>query len=141
MMRRSVAGPFKATSLGSGAWQLTAVPAGAEILLRGAPADAPEWLRDPRLDALDIEWRADAVRLTSVAGGRARSLTVDSAVIHEPAKGLYEALPLAGFDAGARRFWKRIFRLMRLPGGRFLLGVFARRARSAAAPKAGPTVP
>jgi hypothetical protein len=139
MLRRSLAGPFKATSPGTGAWQLTALPAGAEILLRGAPADAPEWLTDARLDALDIEWRADGVRLTLSAGGRARLLTADSAVIHEPAKGLYEALPLAGFDAGARRFWKRIFRLMRLPGGRFLLGLFARRARSAA-PNAGPTV-
>jgi hypothetical protein len=89
---------------------------------------------------LDIEWRADGVRLTSSAGGRVRLLTVDGAVIHEPAKALYEALPLAGFDAGARRFWKRIFRLMRLPGGRFLLGLFARRARSAAA-NAGPNVP
>jgi hypothetical protein len=140
MTRTSVAGPFKATSLGSGAWQLTALPAGAEILVRGVPADAPEWLTDARLDVLDIEWRADGVRLTSSAGGRVRLLTVDGAVIHEPAKDLYEALPLAGFDAGARRFWKRIFRLMRLPGGRFLLGLFARRARSAAA-NAGPNVP
>ena len=101
-------------------------------------------LSDPAVDPVfeagkGVERRADGVRLTLSAGGRARLLTADSAVIHEPAKGLYEALPLAGFDAGARRFWKRIFRLMRLPGGRFLLGLFARRARSAA-PNAGPTV-
>jgi len=140
MMRRSVAGPFRATSRGTGAWHLTAQPAGAEILLRGAPADAAEWLADARVDALDIEWRGDGVRLAVSAGGRVRALTVDSAVVHEPAARLYEALPLAGFDAAARRFWKRIFRLLRLPGGRFLLRLYARRRARSAASKTGPTV-
>jgi hypothetical protein len=43
---------------------------------------------------------------------------------------LYEALPLAGFDATARRFWRRVFLLVRLPGGRYLLRLIAQRKRS-----------
>jgi hypothetical protein len=38
---------------------------------------------------------------------------------------LYEALPLARFDAKARRFWGRVFWLVRMPGGRSLLKYFA----------------
>jgi hypothetical protein len=38
-------------------------------------------------------------------------------------------LPLVSFDDKARRFWRRVFRLVRIPGGRHLLGVLARRNR------------
>jgi hypothetical protein len=41
--------------------------------------------------------------------------------VHEPLQDLYEGLPLASIDADARRFWRRVFRLVRLPGGRYLL--------------------
>jgi hypothetical protein len=36
---------------------------------------------------------------------------------------------LAEFDAGARVFWKRVFRLLRIPGGRYLLGWITRRGQ------------
>jgi hypothetical protein len=36
---------------------------------------------------------------------------------------LYESLPLVSIDADARRFWRRVFRLVRIPGGRFLLKI------------------
>jgi len=36
---------------------------------------------------------------------------------------LYAALPLAQFDRRARRFWRRVFLLVRIPGGRSLLGM------------------
>ncbi len=34
---------------------------------------------------------------------------------------LYDSLPLVKFDADARRFWRRVFGLVRIPGGRYLL--------------------
>jgi hypothetical protein len=39
---------------------------------------------------------------------------------------LYESLPLVSIDANARRFWRRVFRLVRIPGGRFLLKLLTR---------------
>jgi hypothetical protein len=54
---------------------------------------------------------------------------VRGAIVHEPLPKLYAELPLAGFDERARRFWRRVFRLVRIPGGRHLLGVLARRPR------------
>jgi hypothetical protein len=38
-------------------------------------------------------------------------------------------LPLASIDADARRFWRRVFRLVRIPGGRYLLKVLTRARR------------
>jgi hypothetical protein len=37
---------------------------------------------------------------------------------------------LADFDARARRFWRRVFVLVRIPGGRRLLGMLARASRN-----------
>ena len=37
-----------------------------------------------------------------------------------------DILPLAQFDQKAKRFWGRVFRLMRIPGGRYLLRFLAR---------------
>jgi hypothetical protein len=53
----------------------------------------------------------------------------DSVFIHTPKTRLYENLPLASFDRDAQRFWKRVFRLIRIPGGRLLLGAITRRRR------------
>ena len=97
--------------------------------MRGADADASDLLGPPRIAKIALEWRGDAVSVTVSGAQGTRLLSVSSAFIHEPQPGLYEKLPLAGFDAGARRFWRRIFRLMRIPGGRFLLGVVSRARR------------
>jgi len=78
---------------------------------------------------LDIEWHADEAVLRFTSAGQARTLELQSAIVHEPVPRLYDALPLADFDAKARRFWSRVFRLVRIPGGRFLLGALARRSR------------
>jgi len=56
-------------------------------------------------------------------------LKTRNAIIHEPLTRLYEGLPLASFDPAARRFWRRVFRLVRIPGGRHLLRFIARRSR------------
>jgi hypothetical protein len=52
-----------------------------------------------------------------------------AAIVHEPARNLYAALPLAEFDGRARRFWRRVFLLVRIPGGRSLLGILAHASR------------
>jgi hypothetical protein len=54
---------------------------------------------------------------------------VQSAIVHQPLARLYDGLPLAEFDSKTRRFWGRVFTLVRIPGGRHLLGVLARRSR------------
>jgi hypothetical protein len=78
-----------------------------------------------------VEWVADGVRVALGTGPGARQLTARSAVVHLPLAHLYEALPLAGFDDQAQRFWRRVFRLLRLPGGRFLLRLLTRGRRAA----------
>ena len=142
MMQQTLSGPFSARHLGSGAWQLTTgAPAGPEIFLRGASPDPPELLLDASIATLGVEWRVDGVRLALSGAKGVRYLTADSAIIHEPNMHLYEALPLAAFDSDAKRFWKRVFRLMRIPGGRFLLRFLARARRGKAVRDNDPSGP
>jgi hypothetical protein len=128
-MQKTVSGPFTVRNLGAGSWQLR-TQTGIEVQLRGAGAAAPEILQEPGLDALVLEWSTNTVRVTSRGARGARRLASRSAWVHESLPRLYETLPLASFDAGAQRFWRRIFRLMRIPGGRYLLRFIARRGRS-----------
>jgi len=128
--RRSVNGRFMARDLGSGVWRLsTDTPGGPEIHLAGVQeegADTPS-----RAAEVEIDWRPDGVILTLTSADTDRRLRARHAVIHEPLTRLYERLPLERFDEAARRFWMRIFRLVRIPGGSQLLGLIARRARGA----------
>jgi hypothetical protein len=127
MIQQTLSGPFAARHLGNGVWQLTTgAPAGPEIFLRGPRPDEPKFLLDMSITTLGVEWRVDGVRLALSGPNGVRYLTAGSAIIHEPKVHLYEALPLAAFDSDAKRFWKRVFRLMRIPGGRFLLRFLAR---------------
>ncbi|MGA2189644.1 MAG: hypothetical protein ABSH33_14015 [Steroidobacteraceae bacterium] len=130
MVQQSVAGPFYARHLGSGVWQLTTgVPAGPEIFLCGARPDEPGLLSGESITALGVEWRADGVRVALSGAHGVRHLSAGSAIVHEPAPRLYEAVPLAVLDAEAKRFWRRVFWLMRIPGGRLLLRFLARGGR------------
>jgi hypothetical protein len=129
-MRRTVRGKFTGRDLGSGAWHLTTGAAcGPEIYLTGAEPNAAQALRGANLSAVDVEWGNDEVLLTVIFAESTRSLKVRHAIIHEPLPRLYDGLALESFDTSARRFWRRIFRLVRVPGGRHLLGLIARRAR------------
>ena len=130
-MSYSVAGPFAAIDVGGGAWRLSgAAPAGVEILLRGASAGAAQVFADAaRIDCIDLEWNRDIVIVRLTRAGAVTALLAHSAIVHEPQQDLYRCLPLAEFDAGAQTFWNRVFRLMRFPGGRFLLGLMSRRGR------------
>ncbi len=131
---RSTNGRFTGHALGSGVWRLsTDTPGGPEIHLVGVAAEAAETLRGAGGGAgvVEIDWRPDGVLLTLTSAGTDRCIRARHAVIHEPLARLYEDLPLERFDEAARRFWTRIFRLVRIPGGRQLLGLIARRARGA----------
>jgi hypothetical protein len=130
-MRRKLSGTFLTRDLGSGAWRLSrSEPAPADVFLRGAESGAAEAFRSPAVSDIDIEWRAEAVVLTLWAAERFRTVKAQSAIVHEPLAHLYEALPLVRLDEQARRFWRTVFRVVRIPGGRHLLGILARRTRN-----------
>jgi hypothetical protein len=129
---RSVNERFVGHDLGSGVWRLsTDTPGGPEVYLAGVEADGAETLSRAGLGAVEIDWRQDGVLLSLASAGTERIVRARHAVIHEPLTRLYERLPLERFDEAARRFWTRIFRLVRIPGGRQLLRLIARRARGA----------
>jgi hypothetical protein len=129
--RRSVNGRFKGRDLGSGVWRLSTDDDGPEIYLAGVEADGAEMLCRAGLGPLEIDWRPDGVFVALTSAGTERLIRARHAVVHEPLARLYEGLPLERFDAAARRFWARIFRLVRIPGGPQLLKLIARRARGA----------
>jgi hypothetical protein len=131
-MRRNLSGTFLPQDLGKGAWRLTRGEApDTDVFLRGAEPNATEALRGATVSDIAIEWRSDAVVLNFTSGDGLRTLQTQSAIVHEPQSQLYEVLPLASLDDKARRFWRRVFRLVRIPGGRYLLRVLARRTRDA----------
>jgi hypothetical protein len=129
MMRRTLAGPFCVSDLGGGRWHLTTRGAAAELFLRGAASGAAAALTDPNVATLEFDWHAAGVRVTTAGRHGASRFEAVSVIIHEPRPRLYQALPLAGFDQRAQRFWRRVFILMRLPGGRLLLNIIARRRK------------
>lgn len=129
-MRRNLPGAFLTQDLGEGAWRLSRTEAAPiDIFLRGTESAAAEALRSPPVRDIGIEWRAETVVLTVTSAEQPRTITAQSAIVHEPAARLYEALPLVTPDEGARRFWRRVFGLVRIPGGRHLLGILASRKR------------
>jgi hypothetical protein len=126
-LRRNLPGPFVARNIGVGSWRLACgYPLPIDVILRGAQPQAEEALLAPEAEYLDIEWYAETVVLTMTSAGRKRSINARSALLHEPLAHLYDALPLAAVDEKMRGFWRRVFRLIRIPGGRYLLGVLAR---------------
>ncbi len=133
-MRYTIPGPFAAQDLGRGLWQLTATGAAptaedpAQIYLRTAAAAAPT-LRDGGVTELELDWHREGVSATMIGTRGASRLALRTAIVHEPQSRLYEQLPLAAFDRNAMRFWKRVFMLMRIPGGRFLLKFVAKQRR------------
>jgi hypothetical protein len=130
-MRCNLPGTFLARPLGEDAWRLSRTqPESVDVFLKGVEPGAAEILRAPTLHDIDIEWRAGESVMTVTSAERRRTLRAHSAIVHEPLGHLYEALPLASLDEKARRFWRRVFRLVRIPGGRHLLGVLARSTRS-----------
>jgi hypothetical protein len=128
-MRRNFPGTFAAEDLKEGVWWRLSrgEPAPIDVFVRGTDFRAAESLRRSGIRDVDVEWRGDGVLLALTSGGRRISVGAQSVVVHEPLGRLYEGLPLVSLDDAARRFWRRVFRLVRIPGGRYLLGILARR--------------
>jgi hypothetical protein len=123
-LRRNFSGAFMPQDRGNGAWQLTrAAPHDMQVFLRDAERGAARAFGKTPIVDLGIEWHAAKVLLTFMSGNRVATVEAASAIVHEPLGHLYESLPLVSIDADARRFWRRVFRLVRIPGGRFLLRV------------------
>jgi len=123
-MRRNFSGAFMPQDRDHGAWQLTrAAPHDMQVFLRDAERGAARAFGKLPIVDLGIEWHADRVLLTFMSGDRIATVEAATAIVHEPLGHLYESLPLVSIDADARRFWRRVFRLVRIPGGRFLLRV------------------
>jgi hypothetical protein len=129
-LRRNFSGAFLPQDRGNGAWQLSRpAPHEINVFLRDAERGAQRSFGTGPLIDLGIEWHAEKVLLTFMSDDRAASVEAASAIVHEPLEHLYERLPLISIDADARRFWRRVFRLVRIPGGRYLLKLLARSRR------------
>ena len=131
-MRRNFSGAFSARGLRHGAWTLLrSGPQEAAVYVCGADFDAPLAFKSATLFDLGIEWRRGSALITLLADDKVQTVTAKDAFVHEPLPQLYDALPLASFDAAAQRFWRRVFLLVKLPGGGFLLKLLSRSKRSA----------
>jgi hypothetical protein len=129
-MRRNFSGVFSATDRGNGSWRLDSSGTHEiSIFLEKADAGAAELFSAAPIQDLRIEWIASSVLLTFAAGGRFATVKTAGVIVHEPLGSLYDVLPLARIDAHARRFWRRVFRLVRIPGGRYLLRLLTRSRR------------
>ena len=129
-MRRNFSGAFLPLDCGKGAWQLSrSEPHAAMVYLRDAEGGAAKAFGSAPIGDLGIEWHAERALLTFMSGDRVASVEAAAAIVHEPLDQLYRSLPLVSIDANARRFWRRVFRLMRFPGGRYLLRLLTRPGR------------
>jgi hypothetical protein len=129
-LRRNFSGAFLPQDRGNGAWQLSRpAPHEINVFVREAERGAQRSFGSGPLIDLGIEWHAEKVLLTFVSDDKVASVAAASAIVHEPLEHLYERLPLISIDADARRFWRRVFRLVRIPGGRYLLKLLARSRR------------
>jgi hypothetical protein len=126
-MRRNFSGAFLAHDRGNGAWQLTrAAPHEMDVFLRDAEQGAARAFGTAPIADLGIEWHAQTALLTFMSSDRVATVEAATAIVHEPLPHLYDGLPLVSIDADARRFWRRVFRLVRIPGGRYLLKILRR---------------
>jgi hypothetical protein len=126
----TIVGPFAVQDLGRGAWLLTGpAPAAPEIYLRFDNPPPAQFANASNATTLALVWGHDGADLTLGGASDAKRLEARTAIVHESKQHLYSKLPLADFDPNARRFWTRIFRVMRFPGGRYALRFLARLSR------------
>jgi hypothetical protein len=127
---RTLTGAFRATRLAADSWRLTTGMDGApEIYLCGVPPAAAAALADAAPDAVSVTWSAAGAVITLISSAARLQVAARAATLHEPRPQLYQGLPLVRLDNAARRFWRRIFFLARMPGGRRLLRWIAQRGR------------
>jgi len=129
-MRRNFTGACRARQTHPGSWRVDCgAPHEAHIIIRGADSHAAATAFGAPLNDFGIEWQTRRVLLTMLSGGQVATVEASEVIVHEPLPKLYESLPLADFDIRAQRFWRRVFILVRIPGGRSLLGMLARGRR------------
>ncbi len=128
-VQRSLRGKFRLNPLSKDRWRVdNLAPPGESLWLRGIDALAAPAAR--HFDRLTVVWQADGrVGLTLGSGAETVTAGASSALLHEPREQLYDSLPLPQYTAQIARFWRRVFRLVRIPGGRLLVGLLARRSR------------
>jgi hypothetical protein len=131
-MRRNFSGEFSAQDLGKNVWRLTQItPHRIDVIVQGArhgssQSSPSRAFGTETIANLGIEWHSDMALLSFLAGERVETVEGANVIVHEPLRHLYDGLPLAEFDQKARTFWNRVFRVVRLPCGRYLLRFFAR---------------
>jgi hypothetical protein len=129
-IERTLTGAFRATHLAADTWRLTTGAAGsAEIYLCGVDRDAFAALDRSTPSAVTVAWSAVGVTVTLISSGASTQFRARTATIHEPRPQLYQGLPLVILDDAARRFWRRVFWVARIPGGRRLLRWIAQRTQ------------
>lgn len=127
---RTLTGAFRATHLAADTWQLsTGVAGAAEIYLSGVDRDASAMLVGSMASAVTLAWSAAGATVTLTTPGATTQFSSRTATLHEPRPQLYRGLPLVILDNAARRFWRRVFLIARIPGGRRLLRWIAQRTR------------
>ena len=131
-VERIVAGDLLAQKLGTGTWQLSGGSSEqVRMILSGTDGAADEALRGLKASKAVIAWQRGTVLVTLLTAGGPKAVRARTVILHEPLPALYEKLPqLMTLDERARRFWRRVFLLVRIPGGRRLLGLVARRTGS-----------
>jgi hypothetical protein len=129
-VERTITARLTARELAAGVWQFSSgAPDGVEIILSGADPEARGFLTDVHASNAVIGWQREGTALVTLTGARgSMQIRARMVILHEPKTLLYDRLPLVKFDDAARRFWRRVFWLVRIPGGRRLLGLVARRA-------------
>jgi hypothetical protein len=126
-MERTMTGNFRGIDLGAGAWRLTTgIPGGSEVYLGGTDSAAASVLAAASPSVVTVSWGAHGALVTLKGADAIRTVKAKTAILHEPLARLYEGLPLVSLDDRARRFWRRVFWLVRLPGGRRLVRLIAR---------------
>jgi hypothetical protein len=129
-MRRNLSGSFLATKTAQGRWRLVRRETPElELYLKGIDAHTVGDFGASPISNIDVEWGNGTATLYWISAARPRAVAAQSAIMHEALPRLYDALPLASFDTKARRFWRRVFFLVRIPGGRRLLHALARHSR------------
>jgi hypothetical protein len=135
-VERTITAALTARELSAGTWQLSSDPQGGiDIILRGTDPEARAVLSGLRASKAQVTWHRDGIRdgaaVTLTTAGGPRQIRARTVILHESKARLYDGLPLIRLDDVARRFWRRVFWLVRIPGGRRLLGLVARRSRGA----------
>jgi hypothetical protein len=135
-VERTLTTTLTARELPGGTWQLSSgTEGGVDIILRGTDPEARAALTGLRASKALVTWHRDGNRdgaaVTLTTAGGTRQIRARTVILHESRALLYDGLPLVRLEDAARRFWRRVFWLVRIPGGRRLLGLVARRSGGA----------